>query len=103
AETPAIAHRGAFHVARRWAQRTIGGATYFEAEQVLEVMTRCIRTIVQHEQTILIVKGSRGSRDLAASDGARRRGEERRLAVHRGLQALCSELHVDYFGTERPR
>lgn len=103
AETPAIAHRGAFHAARRLAQRTIGGATYFEPEYVLDVMARCIRTIVQHEQAIVVVKGSRGSRDLSVSDRARRRSEERRLAMHRGLQALCSELHVDYFGTETPR
>lgn len=103
AETPAIAHRGAFHSARRLAQRTIGGATYFEPEQVLEVMAKCVRTIVQHEQAILIVKGSRGSRDFSVSDGARRRSEERRLTVHRGLQALCGELHVDYFGTDTPR
>lgn len=103
AETPAIANRGAFHALRRFAQRTIGGATYFEPEQVLEVMTSCIRTIVQHEHAILIVKGSRGSRDWAVNDRSRRRSEERRVLMHRELQALCNELHVDYFGAETPR
>jgi hypothetical protein len=85
------------------ALRTIGGATYFEPEDVFAVMEQCIRTIAQHENAILVVKGSRGSRDRSVGEKARLRAEERRLFMHHKLQALCDGLHVDYFGSETPR
>jgi hypothetical protein len=97
---PWLAGTPFFKFGRRLAQLTIGGATHFEPEQVIESMTGAIRVVVRNEGTTLVVSGPRNAYDYHASRGRRRRAEERRLRVHRALKDLCQEAHVDYFGSE---
>ena len=95
-----LASNPAFHVARRLAQRTIGGVSPFEPEEVLERMSSCIRTIVRRENIALLVRGPRGTNDYGSSSRARRRSATRRAFVDDSLSELCSELHVTYAGRE---
>ncbi len=99
-QTPWLGHTRAFHWTRARLQQAIGGATFFTPDQVIDVMTECIRTLVRHEDVILVVKGPRSSGDY---NQKREWAEERRLRVHRALHALCGEIHVDYVGVEKPR
>ena len=55
------------------------------------------------EGVTLVVASSFGKRDWALTEQSRQRAEERRLRVHRGLERLCAELHVDYLGRALPR
>lgn len=101
-QTPWIGHNDTFHNVRQWAQRHIGGASFFTPEQVVETISESIRIIVRYEDSLLVVKGPRGGRSYQASEEARQRADARRLIVHRDLKALCSELHVDYVGSDVP-
>lgn len=100
AQTPWLGHRRAFHWTRARLQKAIGGATFFSPEEVVAVMSDCIRTAVRHEDTVLVVKGPRSSGDYSPN---RQWAEDRRLTVHRALRAFCAELHLDYVGVETPR
>lgn len=102
ADTPWIAHTRLFHLLRRLAQRTIGGATHFEPEEVAERIESCIRIIVRNESITLVVRGPRGQTNYHAGRAARDRAEARRLYVHKRLETLCRDLHVDYVGVDTP-
>ncbi|MGI8926551.1 MAG: hypothetical protein ACR2HN_07880 [Tepidiformaceae bacterium] len=93
AELPWITHTGAFHLARRVLLRTVGGATYFSGEEIVGVVERCMRRIVQHEEVSLVVRGQISTWTQGPP------GIE--LSVHDQLQALCEDLHVHYLG-DRP-
>jgi hypothetical protein len=101
-QMPWLGHTGAFHWLRTQSQRAIGGATFFEPSQVISVMTDCARTIVRHEDVVLLVKGPRGQ---GTYNGLHSRAwaEERRRRVHSALKRLCADLHVEYVGAELPR
>ena len=100
AQTPWIGHTRVFHWTRRRLQKAIGGETFFTPEQVIDVVSACIRVVVRREHCALVVKGPRSSGDYALQRGW---AEERRLKVHRALASLCEDLHVDYVGAEVPR
>jgi len=91
-----------FHWSRLAAQRIIGGATPFEPGEIVERMEACIRAILRHEDVTLLVQGPRHVQRYQQSDRAERRGEQRRLVVHRALRRLCEDLRVTYAGPDRP-
>lgn len=97
-----LAHNAAFRSARDFARRRIQGAYHFEPDEVVQRLGECIRVILQNESTHLLVAGASGLSDQSLDEKDRQRREARRLRVHRGLQALCNELHVDYVGADQP-
>lgn len=102
AAIPRVAHNAVFKAGRRLAQRTIGGATPFAPEEVVERMEACIRSVVRTEHVGLVVRGPQAFADFSANDAARERAEQRRQHVHRALRDLCRELHVEYVGFDEP-
>lgn len=102
ASTPWLAHNGAFRAGRRLAQRTIGGATHFTPDEVVERVGACICSIVRAESVGLAVRGPQAFADFSASDAARARAEQRRQHVHRALRDLCRESRVEYVGFNQP-
>jgi hypothetical protein len=91
-----------FRAVRRATQLAIGGDTVMTPGQALERMSRTARVIAQREHITLILEGPRGRADHFQSRRAARRGEARRLEVHRGLAALARELRCSYLGNELP-
>ena len=100
AATPWLAHNGAFRLARRATIATIGGATNFTPEQVVESMEACIRTILAHEDVALAVRGPRIAFSADGTKKTRRWAEARRSSVDRQIAELCKRLHVEYAGYE---
>jgi len=92
-----------FHAGRRLLQRTVGGATHFEPEEVLSRFSACARIILRSEATALLVRGPRGANDYYSTARQRRHGEARRRFVSEGLQDLCNDLHVTFDGLDSPR
>jgi hypothetical protein len=102
-QVPWLGHTRAFHWCRAACQRLIGGATFFEPEQVISVVSNCVRVIVRHEETVLVVSGARGISKYGSGRKGQAWAEERRLRVQGALSALCAELHVEYQGAETAR
>ncbi len=102
-QVPWLGHTRAFHWSRDMLQRLIGGATFFEPEEVTSVVSDCVRVIVRHEDTVLVLKGPRSSATYNSTGRARAWAEERRQRVQRALADLAADLHVDYVGAEVPR
>jgi hypothetical protein len=98
-----VASSRAAQVGRELALRTIGGEAHFEPEEVVERVTTCIRTVLQNENSALVVNGPRHVNSFGRSEKARRRAEPRRRYVHRALRDLCGELHVVYLGVKNPQ
>lgn len=94
ADTGWLSSNRVFHAGRRLAQRTIGGATHFEPDEVVERISACIRVVLRRENTALLVRGPQGSTDYSATEKRRLRAEARRLVVNKGLRDICDELHV---------
>ena len=94
-------HNALFRATRRLAQATIGGDTHFTPDEVAERYERLIRTLLQHEGAVVVVKGPMGK---GKADTARQRArkEARRQVVHQRLKQLCAQLHVSYVGSEDP-
>jgi hypothetical protein len=67
---------------------------------VVERITRCARIILRDEDVLLIIEAPRGRNNMYATKAAARRGEVRRLRVHRQLRALAAELHCGYLGSD---
>lgn len=99
-QTTWLGHTRAFHWTRERLQKAIGGATFFTPQQVTSVVSECVRTVVRHEDCVLVVKGPRSSADYNVKKAW---AEERRLNVHAALSSLCRELHVEYVGVDKPR
>ena len=97
-----IAHNAPFRAAREFARKRVQGACYFEPSEVVQRLGECIRVVLRNESTYLLVASAYGLTDSSPNEKTRRRKEARRLVVHRGLQRLCSELHVDYLGFDQP-
>jgi hypothetical protein len=83
-QVPWLGHTALFHWLREICQRVIGGATFFEPDEVTEVISDCVRTIVRHEQAVSC------SRDHAVrrTGTSRRSGERGRRRG--GCGALCT-------------
>jgi hypothetical protein len=96
-----LATSRAFHAGRRFALRTIGGATHFSPPQVVSCMEACIRTVLAHEDVVLVVRGPQTAFSSDAGPRVAARAKQRWWQVERDLQQLCHQLHVEYisFGT----
>jgi len=89
-----------FKAGRRWAHRTIGGDAAFEPAEIVDLMTVCIRRIIAHESTGLIVKGygeGRKSDPYLAMYYAR--FKKKQAIVEGSIERLCAELHVPFYVT----
>jgi hypothetical protein len=83
---------------RRLLLRSAPGEVEFEPEAVVRCCEAVIRAVVRREETALLVRGPQMPMVFRAGAAARARGEARRLVVHRALERLTAELHVDYIG-----
>jgi hypothetical protein len=90
-----IAQRRLFHWGRWLALRTVGGAYYFTPDEVVDVVTQCVRRILAHENVALVIRGNL----LGWSEGPR--GAE--LAVHTALERLAGDLHVTWLARDATR
>lgn len=99
AATPWLAHNAAFQSMRRTAQRTIGGSAHFEPDEVIEVATATIRTLLRQERSYLLVIGPSGGDDWATDEASAGRIAARRAHVEGALNALCRSLHIEYWDT----
>ena len=96
---PRLAHNGPFRAARKVTLGAIGGAPFFEPEQVIDRMEICIRRILAHEgSAALAVRGPRVPFAPEGSERAKAWAEERRQRTHRGIAAICERVHVPYQG-----
>ncbi|MFN0096658.1 MAG: hypothetical protein ACKVVT_18020 [Dehalococcoidia bacterium] len=103
-EVPWIAHNAAFRFGRRVAQRTIGGATPFSAEQVVACVTATLSEVVRHEGVMVQLRGPDGRARIGDySKSAIDRMELRRKDVTGQLAALCARHHVTFVGYDEPR
>ena len=100
AKTSWLGERALYHWLRRWAQRTIGGDTYFTPDEVIQRQSAVIRAIVRREGVALVANLPKGRADYYPSARIKRRAEVRRRKVHGALARLCDELHVPYHGSE---
>jgi hypothetical protein len=81
--------------ARRIALKTVGGAFYFEIDEVIEVLRECLRRTLRREEMVAVVFQG-GTASFETLEEAARSGwdEGRRLEMNRRLRELCHELHV---------
>lgn len=97
ASLPWLAHNPAFRGARTLAQGTVGGATHFSCEAVIECIAECVREVARREGIVLIVQGPFGGQHLAGSSRrAVRREERRRQLVNAGIRDVCARHHVAF-------
>ncbi len=97
-----LAHNSAFRRLRDFIRRRVQGAYYFEPDEVVLRLGECIRVALRNENAQVLVACAFGISDRSSDEKTRRRLEARRLMVHRGLQRLCADLHVDYVGADQP-
>lgn len=93
-----IANNAAFRKLRAAAVSTIGGDPFFTPEEVVRCVEDCLGTIVAFEDVAVVVRGPRIPFAPEGSAAARRIAEERRKFVHRSVEKLCAQLHVEYTG-----
>jgi hypothetical protein len=100
AGTPWLADNALFHAGRRLAQVTVGGATNFTTEEVIENVSAVVRTVLRAEGAAFLLSGPGGRVNHAPTRRAQARDEARRLRVHEALRDLCQQLHVEYLGSD---
>jgi len=103
AGTPWLADNAVFHAGRRLAQVTVGGATNFTPEEVIENVSAVVRAVVRTEGAAMMLSGPGARVNHAPTRRAQARDEARRLLVHHALRELCQQVHVEYLGTEVAR
>lgn len=95
AAKPGLAHNAVFRKLRFWAQATIGGEPHFSVDYCIENMEAVIRRVLRHEDTLLVVRGSRGGRERPeVPKNVAVRHEARRVEFNTRLNALCEELAI---------
>ncbi len=80
-----------YHWARTAMLKTVGGATYFEVDEIVELVEACLRRILRHEDVSIILKGQLGR---WASDPARD------YEMYEALRKLSDRLHVPYLALD---
>ena len=103
AATPRVAHNAVFRKLRYFAQATIGGETYFSIDYSLQTVEAVMRRVLRQEDTLLVVRGSRGGRDRPdVPKNVAARKEARRVEFNTRLNQLCADLSVPMVrGSER--
>jgi hypothetical protein len=95
AATPRVAHNAVFRKLRYYAQATIGGEPHFTIDYCIENLEAVIRRVLRHEDTLLVVRGSRGGRERPdAPKNVAARHEARRIEFNTRLNALCEQLSI---------
>ena len=95
ATTPSVAHNAVFRKLRYFAQATIGGDTNFTVDYTLQTVEAVIRRVLRHEDTLLVVRGSRGGRDRPeVPKKVAARHEARRVEFNTRLNQICADLSV---------
>jgi len=93
--TPWIVKTRAYHLGRRLALKTIGGATYFSPEEVCETVESCVRRILRREGVGLVVRAPLSPDKYSAP-------AEMIRTVDRTVRALCDAVHATYVGRQDP-
>jgi hypothetical protein len=91
-----IASNPAARAIRRWAVRTIGGATYFTPESATESVAAILRPVLAREATIPVVRGPGHTLNAAGTRAGLERSSARNADFDRRLADLCARLHVAY-------
>jgi len=100
ADTSWLSSNRMYYAAQRLALRTIGGATHFEPEQIVERMKIYIEIILRNPEVTLLIKGFH-SMDRHFTLGRRRLwAEARREFVNSSIATFCADLPVTYHGFE---
>lgn len=102
ARDPRFANSRAYRTLRRLVQAVVGGDTPMTPQEVFANVERTARLIARREQVTLIIEGPRGRNNFFATQRAARRGERRRLWMHRRLDGLARQLRCRYHGSDRP-
>ena len=90
ATTPSVAHNAVFRKLRYFAQATIGGDTNFTVDYSIQTVEAVIRRVLRHEDTLLVVRGSRGGRDRPeVPKKVAARHETRRVEFNTRLNQIC--------------
>jgi hypothetical protein len=84
----------AFHLARSMLLKTVGGDSFFTAQQVAEVTEECVRRIQRDESVRVVVNTTL---DHWTSN------PQPQVAVHRRLRAFCASVHAGYLGADPER
>jgi hypothetical protein len=103
ANIPWLAHNPVFHAGRKLATRLIGGETHFTADQVVDVLSACVKEAIRQEGVVVYVAGPAGI--AAYADHTRRAMDEmetRRQYVTERLAAMCAQYRVSFRRYERP-
>ncbi len=97
-----VAHNRAYRALRRLGLRTIGGAPFFQPEEIADLMEASLRSILAHEPAGVIFRLGPA---LAHHSTAANRAEciRRRAVVHGRLKPFCERLHIIYQGSEDDR
>lgn len=97
-----LARRRAFKATRGFLVRTLGGASYFEPEQVIETMTECVRRIARREHIGIVVRTPIiGWLELPYLSARQREVMCARLAVvESAAAALCDSVHAIHVGRD---
>ncbi|MGH2633850.1 MAG: hypothetical protein ACRDG3_10610 [Tepidiformaceae bacterium] len=85
---------------RKVARRLVGVSARFLPDDVVSVTEACIRTILRHEDIVLVVRGPVTRYPGDGSDHARLRLEKLRSQVEDGLDTACKTLHVEYLARD---
>ncbi len=93
-DTPWLSRNPAFVFARRLAFRLVGGAYYFEPEEVAEIVAACVRRILHHEHMVALVYHSPVVGFYDPDVRSRRLAEERRRTLNELLHPICRELRA---------
>ncbi len=100
ADMPWLATNPVYRAGRQLLLATIGGATYFTTEEVIESVEQCLRLVLKHERAAPILRGPYSESVYDTRRSAKLRRERRRRHVHRALREICERLHVQYLGRD---
>jgi hypothetical protein len=91
---PWLAGSRPFKLARRAALKTIGGAYYFEVEEVEHTVQELVRVVLRHEGAVPVVHAPARLTEETPDGIAPGWSDERRRELNRCLRAMFAELGV---------
>jgi len=99
---PAFNQSPAFGKLRGMVLKTVGGALYFQPEDIVKQVEEWIRLVLRSEEVALVVRGAVIPMALDADAAGKERCRRRMEVVDRGLAEVCRKLHVEYIPSGRP-
>ena len=101
AARPRLAHNPVFRWTRKQTQKSVGGESWFTADQVAEVSTKVITAVLRNESSYLVVLGPSGG-DKWAKDARHLEAlRARRQLVDQRVGEFCRAHHVEYWDADR--